>query len=379
MQMKKIIYIIIVAIVVKAFYICSGITFNELNDIKVSSYNITNQIDFFQKNDSYWYEKIAINGHHKITPDQLGKCDTNYIEQSYYEFLPLYPFTIRASMLLLNIDFKEVAFLYSIVFSLAAFILFYLFAKTYTNDEDKAFWGTMILILFPFHYYFSMFYTESLFLILLIGCFMAINANKILILSVLLALLALVRPNGIFMIIPLFIYFIEKHYSLDLNKLFKRNIREYLPLLAFLCAPIALLAYCVYLKYMTGDFFAYITARRGWCLYSTFPWEPMLRMEKWEDYFKFGYLMFYLLISLIYIKKIPLSMQALIWINILLPLTSNMMTLPRFISSIFIFSIIFGMIISKFRKPYIIGILIILFIGQLFTFTFWLMSHEFSY
>lgn len=378
-MMKKIIWIIVVAIVVKIFYIFYGLAFNEVNDIGVSSYNTSDLIDFFHKNDSYWYEKIAVNGHHKITPDQLGKCDGNEIEQSYYEFLPLYPFTVKAAMWLFGAGFKQIAFLYSIIFSLLAFILFYLFAKDYTKDENIAFWATLVLILFPFHYYFSMFYTESLYLILLVGSFAAIHHRKIFLLSLLLALLALVRPNGIFMTIPLFIYFFEQYYSLDLYKLFKRNYREYLPLLAFLSAPVALLSYCVYLNYMTGDFFAYITARRGWCLYSTFPWEPVLRMNRWEEFFKFGYLLFYLAISIIFVKKIPLSMQALIWINILLPLTSNMLTLPRFISSIFIFSIIFGMFISKFKKPYIIGILMILFLGQLFTFTFWLMSHEFSY
>jgi len=72
-------------------------------------------------------------------------------------------------------------------------------------------------------------------------------------------------------------------------------------------------------------------------------------------------------------------MQALIWINLLLPLTSNLITLPRFISCIIIFPMIFGTIVSNYKSPVKITLTLLLFAGQLFTFSYWLTSSEFSY
>jgi Gpi18-like mannosyltransferase len=376
---RNIIFIIILALGVKVFYVLFAFAFNDKTPQKVNLTSINSVLDIFKRHDSYWYEKIAINGHEKITPDQLGKCDGTTIEQSYYEFLPLYPLIVGATMTTLHLGFSAVAFVYSIIFSVSAFLLFYYFARLYTKDEKKAFWGTVILITFPFHYYFSMYYTESLYLTILLGCFIAVHEKKTILLSVLLAFLVLIRPNALFMTIPLLIYYFEKHYSLDIKLIFKRNIREYIPLLAFLSAPVVMLAYGVYLKYMTGDFFAYITARRGWCLYTTFPWEPLLRMKGWVDYFKFFYLAAFGLLSLIFIKKIPLSMHALIWINLLLPMTSNLITLPRFISCIFIFPILFSDWFSGSKWTIRLSLVLVLFAVQLVTFSFWLTSSEFSY
>jgi Gpi18-like mannosyltransferase len=377
--MRKILYIILIALGVKVCYVLFAVAYNDRTQQKVDLRSISSILDVFKRNDSYWYEKIATSGHEKITPDQLGKCTREVIEQSYYEFLPLYPAIVGITMSLTHLGFNGPAFFYSLIFSLLAFILFYYFAKLYTGDESKSFWATVILILFPFHYYFSMFYTESLYLLLLLGCFIAVHQRKNLLLAVLLGFLVLVRPNALFMAIPLFIYYFERHYSLNIREIFRRNWKEYIPLLAFAAAPAVMILYGVYLKYMTGDFFAYITARRGWCLYSTFPWEPLLRMKSWGDYFKFFYIMFFGLLSLVFIRKIPLSMQALIWINLLLPLTSNMITLPRFISTIFIFPIIFGGWFSDYKWPVRLTLALILFASQLITFTFWLTSSEFSY
>jgi len=377
--LKNIFYIILLALGVKILYVLFALAINDRTPQKVDLSNKSSILDIFKRHDAYWYEKIATYGHEKITPDQLGKCDGQVIEQSYYEFLPLYPLIVGATMSALNNGFNEIAVVYSIIFSVSAFLLFYYFAKLYTKDEKKAFLGTVILILFPFHYYFSMYYTESLYLLVLLGCFIAVHEKKNVLLSLLLACLVLIRPNALFMTIPLIIYYFEKHYSLDFRQLFKRDLKAYIPLLAFISAPLVMLAYGVYLKHMTGDFFAYITARRGWCLYSTYPWEPLLRMKGWIDYFKFFYLAAFGLLSLLLIRKIPLSMQALIWINLLLPLTSNLITLPRFISCIFIFPILFSDWFSGRKWPVRLSLALVLFAGQLITFSFWLTSNEFSY
>jgi hypothetical protein len=56
-----------------------------------------------------------------------------------------------------------------------------------------------------------------------------------------------------------------------------------------------------------------------------------------------------------------------------------MITLPRFISCIFIFPIIFGGWIGGLKWPWKVSMLILLFAAQLFSFTYWLRGDEFAY
>jgi hypothetical protein len=67
----------------------------------------------------------------------------------------------------------------------------------------------------------------------------------------------------------------------------------------------------------------------------------------------------------------------LIWTGLLLPLFSgSVASMPRFISVIFPFTILFGDWLHSFKyKYYMLGLLFFL---QLFVFYFWLTRHPFS-
>jgi hypothetical protein len=130
---------------------------------------------------------------------------------------------------------------------------------------------------------------------------------------------------------------------------------------------------------MTGDFFAYKTAQAGWCRETVFPWVPILRCSNWMDYFRTFYLFFFIAVSLIQIRKIPLSFTLLIWISLLLPIIANRITDPRYISVIFVFPMIFGKMMDRWNYYVRIVILLLLFSAQLWSFYFWIIGSEFSY
>lgn len=369
--MKKVLIIILVAVLVKLTYFVFASSFG-WND---STFDTA----ILKKNDAFWYEKIAVDGHEKITPDQLGKCEEGNIEQSYYAFFPLYPFTIRAIMTLSNWSFDNVAFLLSVLFSIGLFVLFYYYVRNLLNSEKQAFIATLLLILLPFHFYFSMFYTESLFLLLLIGAFYSIDLKKHWLTILTTVLLVWVRPNGLFMLVPLFIYFIERNYSSDFRQLFSRNWKEFLPGLIFAFPVIAFVGYCFYLQSMTGDFFAYKTAQAGWCRETVFPWTPIFRAESPTEFFKIGYLGFFGLFALWNVKKIPFSYFVLLGIGLLVPLVANSITIPRFIIVLFPFVILFAKPLKKINNTALVIVLVLLFAIQLYTFSFWLNGGEFSY
>jgi Gpi18-like mannosyltransferase len=365
---NRIKYIIIIALSAKILYFLYAILVGYKPNLEI-----------FQRNDSYWYEKIATNGHSKITPDQLGSCEENKLTQSYYAFFPLYPLIVGISMKLAAVDFMTVAFFYSLIFSLLLFVLFYEFVKKVFGSEQIAFNSTLFLILSPFHFYFSVFYTETLFLLLLVGSFFLIYLKKMFSFSLLCSLLVLVRPNGLFMLFPLFLFFMEQEKLLEKFRLKNFHSIKKLKVFYFFIPVFSFFLYCYYLKIMTGDFFAYKTAQAGWCRETVLPWTPIFNSSNWIDFFNSGYLLGFLIIAIVSVNKIPASFSALIWISLFLPLIANSITSPRFISVVFVFSFVLGRIVTQNRFKYRVFLFVVLFLLQLLTFQFWLEGSKFSF
>ncbi len=232
-MIKDVLVIVLIALVVKISYIFFGTVyldgFDELHRMGQKKY----VLELFERNDAHWYKRIAETGHEHITPDKLGYCNGDGQEQSYYNFFPLYPATIGIAMRIFKMDFLSMASILNFLYSILCFLLFYFFTSKEIKSNRNALLSTILLILFPFHYYFSMYYSEALYLSLVLLCFLMIQLNKNLLLSIFLVLLVLVRPNGMFMTIPLFIYFIEKRYGINSSIFLNRKWQDFLPILSF--------------------------------------------------------------------------------------------------------------------------------------------------
>jgi len=375
----KVLTIIILAMVVKIVYVLFALAYSNVSEQTLDINNSQDVVELFKRNQSYWIEKIAVEGHEKITPEELGKCEAGDMQQSHYAFFPLYPFTVRFTMYAFNMGFNSMALLFSLLFSILLFVFFYKFVGLFYKSDNIAFWATVVLMVFPFNYYFSMYYAEGLYLMLLMWAFLSINQKRWALLSLLLAFLVLSRPNGLLVLIPLFIYFVEQRFTLDFTKWKALKLKDYLPVISFLSAPLVLILYGLYLKNMTGDFFALKTAQIGWCRWTTAPWQPILDSHTWQDYFKVGYLLMFVGVSVVFFKKLPISLNLLIWISLLIPLFYNTLTVPRYITVVFVFFMLFGSLMDKLKNKWNIAIVVILFLFQLWTFSFWLISDELSF
>jgi len=361
----KIIYFLF-AILVSSYYKDIGISFT------YQSY--TNTI---KKNDSYWYDKISREGYSKITNKRdLGFHDGIHYKQSEWAFFPMYPLLIRGTNFILSSDFNSSGIFWSVIFSILGFIGFYIWLK----DSEKGFFYTLVLMCFPFHYYFSMLYTEAIFFTLLIFCFVSIRNKKFWQLSVLLIPLTLLRPNGIVVLIPLFLYFLEQQnilvkYKISLSKI---NKKFFVESLYFITAPLAFISYCIFAKQITGEYFAFTIAQTGWYKEYMFPLFAFFRRGDFMTQFFSYYTIIFIVIAIFSRKKFPLSMNILIWVLLVLPLCAGSVTsMPRFISLIFPFSIIIGSWIYKIRYRYLV--LISLFSLQLITYYFWLVGDSLSF
>lgn len=165
--------------------------------------------------DAGWYLGIALDGYHY----QVGQRD-----QANIVFFPAYPMLSRVGAALLGahggkadstdgLNASEYAFhqhrrivLAGLLISIAAFggALVYLFrlAREMLGDEAAA--GAVALICaYPFSLFFSAFYTESFFLLALVGTFYHFRRRDWALATMWGLLLGLSRPNGCFTSVPL--------------------------------------------------------------------------------------------------------------------------------------------------------------------------------
>ena len=235
-------------------------------------------------------------------------------------------------------------------------------------------------MVFPFHYYFSMYYTEAFLFTFLAFSFVTISIKKYWITSLLLIPLVLVRPNGMACLLPLIVYYIEENGGIKkyYNYFKTLNWSKILNLCFFITAPLAILAYCIYQKHMTNFYFAFVKAQSGWYKEFMFPLMGLFRRGDFTTQFNSIYTIIIIALCIFDAKKNSLSMNLLILINIFLPMSSGSVAcMPRYISIIFPITLYIGSyFINSKRVSFIFAILLIL---QLATFYPWLISHPFSF
>ncbi len=164
-------------------------------------------LDYFHQNDSSWYEFIFENG---INIEPNSMVEGWRVPNQHTAFFPLYPYFIKSLTFIFGGDFKIWGNVISLISVSLLSLLSFDFLKTYLNNEKVAFNSTILLISNPFSLHFYTLYTESLFLVLFIGCLICIQRNKWLLLIFLSIPLTLIRPNGIFTALIMGVFILEK-------------------------------------------------------------------------------------------------------------------------------------------------------------------------
>lgn len=378
---RNILFIVAVALVVKVVYFGFAVGIFELTSNESFNPDYQGFISTLKKNDAFWYEKIAINSYPVIEDKlDLGYSEGSEFKQSEWAFFPFYPFLIKTFASMPGVDTNLSFLLISLIFSLLGFVLFYIFLEGYFKKTREALFITLLFITFPFHYYFSVFYTEAIFFCFLMGSFVSVQQKKYWLTSLLIIPLTLIRPNGIILLVPLYLFMLENEgllkRGISMKKTFQKEnvLRSFF----FLSGPIAFLLYGFYQLEMTGEFFAFSVAQQGWYREFMFPLLALFREGNLANQFNSVYTILFILIAAFSWKKFPLSLNVLIWLSLLLPLTSgSVQSMPRFISLIFPFSLLIGSWVYKWK--YHNFALSVLFLLQLFTYYFWLTDMPISF
>jgi hypothetical protein len=171
-----------------------------------------------------------------------------------YAFYPGYPIVLRAASLVTPGDLPLAGVIAANLAFAMALVALYALSLRY-QPPDRAILSLWFLTLAPPNFVFTMAYSDSLFLLLAVGAFLAAETRHPWISGALVALSAVTRAPGILLCLPLFVLIAQRDGV--------RNVRSWLPLLL---APLALAAFFGYLWWLTGDPLAAVHAQEHWTL-----------------------------------------------------------------------------------------------------------------
>ncbi len=232
-------------------------SFQIVSDMRLSEQNTI--LGIWNRWDAVNYLKIAQTGY-------TGTGEDRFL----IVFFPLYPLLVAVC----NFVVRDILISGFIISGIASIVLALVFRELVRMDhsERTAKLAVLFLFIFPTSYFLHIPYTESLFLAITVGCFLAARKRFWFIAGILGALSCLTRINGL-ILIPALAFEVWEEYGE-----IKRFNRRWLFLLLIFAGIFAYLS----LNYLvTGNPLMFMTYQReNWGRYIRVPWEAVWGLIK---------------------------------------------------------------------------------------------------
>ena len=330
--------------------------------------------------DALWFLRIAINGYED---SDLSAA-----------FFPLYPLLVRGvSMMIGGHPLAAGIFVSNAAFLGALIVVFELTREVFSRPIAKR--AVLYMAIFPTAYFFVAPYTESLFLLLVAGAFLAAHRGRWEWAGLCGALAAGTRSIGLVLVVPLAVQaFMQWRTRRSQGEEKKTGIdRHLLVALAWSSfVAVGTLSYLFFWQRFNGDWLTPINDQNGWLREFSFPWTSYLRGT--QEAFRFigqfagGYhqldwiFVTVALVVLIWLfRKIALPYWLYGALSLLVPMSfifggRPFMSMPRFILPIFPIFWGLALLAERYKIHELIvavsaaglGIMTVLFINWYFVF-----------
>lgn len=314
-------------------------------------------VEVFAAWDSGWYFSIARNGYY-ASPDG----------ESSIPFFPLYPLLMRAVAWVLG-GSDAAIWIAGIGISVAAFVgtllALHRFTERMFGDGETARRAVLYLAVFPFSFFLTSVYAESLFLLLSILAMSAAHRSRWWPAGIWGGLAALTRPYGVLLAVPLTCFALAGRPS---GRQLARRAT------AVLLVPLGLAAYCVYIYTLAGNPFAWVEANRHWdytlghtpgqrllefvlTLWRS-PYNVLVTPAELYQVFHATTGVLFLTLSPWVFTRVGVPFGAYVLVSLLVPLTSNQLEgIGRYAAVLFpVF-----MLLGTFRSPRLYDALLVVF------------------
>ena len=210
--------------------------------------------------DCGWYMSIVQDGYPRLPNPTPGAI----FDQASWAFFPVFPFLITLVCHLLSVS-PVLAGVIVANISLGFFVFFAAKYISLINPGANKIACVVFLSSFPYSFYFSIPYTESLYAALTIISFWFLERGKTLSTSIFAAFLSATRVTGV-LLTPVIVW----RYLLIILTALRRGEKEVAfkiflaAMLPIVVAPLGLFLYMVYLYIHVGDGFAFFDVQRAW-------------------------------------------------------------------------------------------------------------------
>jgi len=322
-------------------------------------------LDEWRQFDAIHYERLVVNGYDDY------KLYENH-PAANWPFLPFYPGLVRLSWEPLSkyLSVNTVGIILSNIFFYFGLIFVFRFCKDKYNKKvaNNTVW---FLSIFPSTYFFSAFYTESLYLLIVASSFYYLNKGNYLKSAIIGSIGAITRITAIFLPI-VYLWEIFKKNKYKITETIKK--RELYYIFIF---PALLLIYLLYINNLTGSFLSPFKEQMNWgrTTFST-PIYPIIEYLK-EPYLHIPWdlglitviiltLTFYLIYQVF--RKMGLGYGIFSLLSLSLPLLSGFAGMNRFILSILPVFIAMGILTEG--KNWLYNVLTVFFLMMLCIYLF---------
>ena len=286
-------------------------------------------LDIWASWDSVWYADVITNGYSATRP-----IEDPTLGRKNYAFFPLYPAITKILGTILFKDYILSGVLVSNVCLIGSAFLLYTLAELDYNEE-VAKKSVKYLFLFPFNFVLSGFFSESLFLFLLLLFYYLVKKNRKLPAFVIGVLMSLTKVNALAAIPALMVHKSESTTK-DLTRYFY---------ISSLVVGVVIFAYYVFTP--TGKPFALFTIQQTWYRRLDYPLNHVFYgfaassfHAKWSAAVA--------LIALIFILGSFVILSFEHWVlavfMLFLPLSTGLLSMPRYLTIIFPIYIALGKI-----------------------------------
>ena len=275
-------------------------------------------------------------------------------------FFPLYPLLMRLAAWPFG-GTERALWIAGIGLSYACFFLGLVVLHRLTAarfaDREAARRTVLYVSVFPFAYFFTQVYTESLFFLLSVSAVAAATTSRWGLAGALGFLTALVRPNGVLIAVPLGLLALAgRPRPLELAR----------RALAVTLAPAGLAAYCLFAFRLSGDPLAWLHAQAQWgYTLGNRPWVELMRMlDGLERHGPYGYFFsdplapYYFVHGMVALAVVALvpsvfvrlgpALGAYVAVTLYVPLTSNALEgIGRYTATLFPLFMLLGAVTSK--------------------------------
>jgi len=275
----------------------------------------------------FWKSQAQWDGGHYFQIANQG-----YLLNSDFAFFPFFPALIKFFALILNGNYLLSGLLISNIAFVTFLLIFYKFIKD-KYSKDIAFFATVTYLVFPTSFFAVSYYSESIFLLLVILTLKFLKDEKFLLSAIFASLASLTRLIGIMLTVSLiYSYFSKINFNLKkLNRYF----------LHISVASFGFVSYSVYLFYKVNDPLKFLNVQSFWLrqvvdpistIFTYLPAPLTAEPRAAYDYFDLLLTLLFLTILIVGIRKISSSLWIFSMLVILIPASTGTLTsMPRYL------------------------------------------------